>query len=240
MTKIATARPIRRVTVVLAAGVAALVALTGCGADKLVEKATEQAVEKAAESDSGQDVDVDLDFENGDFSIRTEDGEFTIDTDEDGNIVYRGPDGEVAIDADGNYVATDADGNTITATEEDGTTVVESDAGTAVYGDAVDLPDDFPSVVPLPDGFVAQYAQKFAEASGDAWTAMGNVDRDVSEVVETFTSQLEAAGFASEVVSATGGGTLMSFAGDDYRLTATVVPNDDGTSTFSVIVEPNE
>ena len=100
-----------RSTTLTAALTTASLALAACSGEDLAER----VVENRLEAETGEDVDID--FDDGDFSVRTEDGEITFDADEDGNVSISGSseDGEFSIES------------------EDGETVIESEDGSATF-----------------------------------------------------------------------------------------------------------
>jgi hypothetical protein len=96
---------------------------TGCSGEKLAEKIAENRIE----AEGGGDVDID--FDDGDVSIKTDD---------DGNVSILGS-------------GQDGDGN-IRIDSENGETVVEGDDGTAVFSQSGDLPDASPLRSRYPTG----------------------------------------------------------------------------------------
>lgn len=68
----------QRRSVTAAVSLLLVIGLAGCG------QLAEEAVEQAIESDTGEDVEIDLDSDDGSLSITGDDGEFTVDIDEDG------------------------------------------------------------------------------------------------------------------------------------------------------------
>jgi hypothetical protein len=144
-------------------------ALTACG------NATETGIEKLVESQGGGNVDLDLDGDGG-FSVQTEEG-------------------GMSIDEDGNFVITDADGSVVTgnADAESGEFSVESEDGSFSAGATTELPEEWPSEIPDPDGLAITSATVIGSDTEQAITVAGTVDGD--GFVESYGSALEAAGF---------------------------------------------
>lgn len=65
---------LNRTRLIAAALAVPLVAVTGCGTDKLADKASEKAAEKILESAGGEDVDIDIDQDSGKATFRDADG----------------------------------------------------------------------------------------------------------------------------------------------------------------------
>lgn len=129
----------------VAPAVAVAVFASGCGAivEEAVEQAAERALEEGIEGDGEVNIDLD-DLEDGNVTIEVEgaDGEEgTIEFDtESGTIEIEGVEGEDAtIDFDA------GDG-------EDATVEFESEDGEGSFSLNADLPEDWPSEFPLPDG----------------------------------------------------------------------------------------
>jgi hypothetical protein len=162
-------------------GTAALaLALSSC------DSATETGLEQLVESQGGGDVDLDL---GGDgFSIETEDGSMTV-------------------DEDGNFVITDADGNVVTgeADSETGDVVVESEDGSFSTGATTELPDEWPSDVPEPNGLSIANATVIGSDTERTISVGGSASGE--EFVESYASALESAGF-TEDSSFTADGTI--------------------------------
>ncbi len=156
---------IRRV-IVVAAGFA--MALSACG------NATETGIEQLIESQGGGDVDLDLDGDGG-FSVQTEEG-------------------GMSIDEDGNFVITDADGSVVTgnADSESGEFNMESEDGSFRVDASGEIPEEWPSDVPRPEG-VAEASATVTQSSEElAITVTGRADESF---VDDYGSTLEGDGF---------------------------------------------
>lgn len=144
-----------------------VIALTACG------NATESGVERLIESQGGDEVDVDLDGDGG-FSVQTEDG-------------------GMSIDEDGNFVITDADGSTVTgnADSESGDFTAESDDGSFRIDTSGEIPDEWPSDVPRPDGITGASSTITQTATELSITITGQADESF---VDDYGSALEGDG----------------------------------------------
>jgi hypothetical protein len=157
----------RRATAAITAAGLAL-ALSACG------NATETGIEKLIESQGGGDVDLDLDGDGG-FSMQTEEG-------------------GMSIDEDGNFVITDADGSTIrgNADSETGGFSAESDDGSFRVDASGEIPEEWPSDVPQPDGIDGASSSVTQSTSELAITVTGQAD---ASFVDDYGSKLESNGF---------------------------------------------
>ena len=175
-----------RTTAWAGAGLALVMAFSGCGAiaEKATERAFEEALEAGIESDSGEKVEIDLDAGNGSFSISGEDGEeFSIDFDEE--------EGTVSMNADGEEVVMSVD-------EEEGTVTIEGegdDGETSFQLGGTELPEQWPNWMPEVDGEVLSTSQ--IGSDDDGWfmsAAWGSTESTTagSDVVE----QLKSNGFS--------------------------------------------
>lgn len=183
---------------------------SGCGGDKLAEN----FVEDRLEAEGGGDVDIDLD--GGDFSIKTEDGEFSIKTDGDGNVSVQGS-------------GTDGDGN-FTIDSENGETVFEGEDGTAVLSQNGDLPDGFPSEVPVPDDLTILFAQSATSGDGTGYSVSGTTSSSIDDVASQMQLGLESNGFDQEQLTTTPDGSLMVYRSASYVVTAIIGESNDVTS----------
>jgi hypothetical protein len=160
-------KPTRR-AIVLVAAAGFTLTLTACG------NATETGIEQLIESQGGGDVDLDLDGDGG-FSVQTEEG-------------------GMSIDEDGNFVITDADGSVVTgnADSESGDFNVESEDGSFRVDASGEIPEEWPSDVPRPEGLEGTSATVTQSPTELAITVTGQAD---DSFVDDYGSTLEGDGF---------------------------------------------
>jgi hypothetical protein len=103
----------------------------------------------------------------------------------------------MTVDENGNFVITAENGETITgsADGEDGSMSVEGEDGSFSGGATTELPDEWPSDVPTPDGLAIASAFVVSETGSDAITVSGTVDGE--DFLDEYGAQLEDAGFES-------------------------------------------
>lgn len=200
----------------------ALVA-TACSGEDIAERIAENQIEKQIEAEGGGDVDIDLD--SGNFSVKTEDGEFSIQTDGDGNVSIQGG-GE---DGDGSF----------TIESEDGETVVESDDGTAVFTQGGELPEGFPSEIPVPNDFVVIYAQSASSDEGQGFSVAGTSSVPVADVTADTQAALDAAGYEQQQVTTTPDGSLLVYSGPSYDVMVAIGTGSDGETSVTMTVTPS-
>ena len=142
-------------------------AITSCG------NATETGVEKLIESQSGGDVDIDLD--GGGLSVQTDEG-------------------GMSIDEDGNFVITDADGSVVTgnADSETGDFSAESEDGSFRVDTSGEIPEEWPSDVPRPEGIEGASSTVTQSSTELAITVTGQAG---DSFVDDYGSTLEDNGF---------------------------------------------
>ncbi|MDJ0768201.1 MAG: hypothetical protein QNJ12_05375 [Ilumatobacter sp.] len=202
----------------LAAAVAALV-IAGCSGEDIAEN----IVENQIESETGEDVDID--FDDGNVRFQSEDGEFEMRVDDEGNVSIEGSgeDGDFSLQSD------------------DGETVIESEDGSMTISEGADLPDGFPSDVPLPDDFTIDYSQSVTTPDGDAFTIGGEAPGVASEVTGDYVAALDDAGFEQLQVMTMADGGFFAFDAGDYDVSGSVSEGETPESSFWMInVTPSE
>jgi hypothetical protein len=154
-------------SILLAATFAAAIALSSCS------EAADEGLEQLIEQQTGENVEIDS--ENGGFSVETEDGSMTI-------------------DEDGNFVVTDEDGETVTgqAGAEDGDFQVESDDGSFRVDTSGGVPEEWPSDIPQPEGLGELSSTVSSTADELLITITGKAD---AGFVDDYGAQLESSGF---------------------------------------------
>jgi hypothetical protein len=170
------------------------------------------------------DGDVDLEFGDDGFSVESDDGSFSI-------------------DKDGSFTVTDEDGEETTGDfdldAEGGDLSIESDDGSVEFNSGSELPEDWPTEVPEPDGVTIQSAMTVAEDDGSSIIVTGTIQDDPDEWAGGYGSQLESAGF-NEDSNFTNGGNVTAFYTND-TLGVTVIAasvGDDTTVSISITQMP--
>lgn len=188
--------------------VAGATVLTACG------DSAESGVEKLIEEQGGGDVDINSD--DGGFSIQTEDGSMTV-------------------DENGNFVVTDENGETITggADSDDGSMTVGGEDGGFSGGATTELPDQWPSDIPAPDGLVIASAFVVSDTGSDSISVSGTVDGE--GFLDEYGSQLEAAGFESKSEFSADGTANRMYSGDTWNVGISYAEDESGNQvTISV------
>jgi hypothetical protein len=196
------------------------VVLSACSGEDIAEKAIEQQLE--AEGDG--DVDVDID-EDGGISIQGPDGSTVINVDEDGgNIEIGGEDGANMV---------------IEGTGDDAEIRIEGSDGETFISNT-QLPDNFPSNVPLPDGLDVQLGQTSSSPDGDIYLVAGISTTDFSDLTDQYIDQLEGAGFAQQALTNTPEGSFFTYGDADYILSGSIGPDsmDSSQTAFNLTVVP--
>ena len=183
-------------TIKISAAVAACLAFSACGA--IAEKVAEEGAERLIEAEGGENVELDFDSDDGSFSIETEEGGFSLDedgnfvvTDQDGSVFTgsAGDDGLVVLDEDGDpvlNVSGDADGGEI---------LVEGNDGESVYRVVTDIPEEWPSDVPLPEGLDIEGGSYVAAEGETLITVIGSPSGSAVEYTDNWLSSVASSGF---------------------------------------------
>jgi hypothetical protein len=172
---------------------------------------SERAAEEIIEQQlEAEGENVDIDLNDGDVRIETPEGSTVINVDEDGN-------GEIQFEGG------------------DGSGQVQFDEG-----GGVDLPDNYPSEVPLPDGLNIQSATSFDAPEGPTFIITGAIDGDFSAATEAYASALGSAGFEQQSMTESTDGTFFAFVGDGWAISGGIYPDttDNDGSIASVNVVP--
>ena len=116
--------------------------------------------------------------------------------------------------------------------------IVETDAdGTRVADNVAELPEGFPSSVPLPAGLAITYRSS-TSASDQTWGVAGEIVGAPTDVIDEYVAQLEAAGFEQVVFDLDGDSAIMSYDDGVFVATAAIGPLGDG-SQFNLNVQPS-
>jgi hypothetical protein len=198
-----------------------VMAATSCSGQDLAES----IVENRIESESGEDVDIE--FGDDGLSIQTEDGEFSLDIDQDG-------DGNVSV------TGSDEEGE-FTIEAEDGEMTIESEEGSSTFSSSGDMPEGFPSDVPLPDDFNVQFSQVADTPEGQSFVLNGEVDGAPQPIMESYVAVLEGAGYGQQMLTTTPDSGFFVYDNGTYDVAGQVVAGiDAGKSTMNVTVSPSQ
>ncbi len=120
---------------------------------------------------------------------------------------------------------------------EEGKVTVTGPSGEAVsVGEGVDLPDNWPADVPVPDGTLMGVSVD--QANGTAW-AMWQLPAGTPEPVAAYKSALESGGFTVTSETSTSGMTVLTAEGNAQQVE--VVGGDvDGELSLTVSVSSQE
>ncbi len=183
-------------SVKISAAVAACLAFSACGA--IAEKITEEGAERIIEAESGEDIELDFDSGDGSFSIETEEGGFSLD--EDGNFVVTDQDGSVFTGSasDDQLVVLDEDGNPVLNVNGDGSggeILVQGNDGESVYRVVTEIPAEWPSQVPLPEGLDVEGGSYVAAEGETLITVIGTPPGSAVDYVDSWLASVASSGF---------------------------------------------
>ena len=213
---------------------AAALVHAGCSGEDLAES----VIERQIESESGEDVDID--FEDGEISIQTEDGEIVMQS-EDGEISIQTEDGEIVMQSDGDQTVIQSDDGEIVMQSDGDETTFQSEDGEVVIGSSTgELPDDFPSEIPLPDGLAIEYTQSMSMDEGQSFIVGGNVGGDIGDVMDEYVTSLEAAGFTQLQLTTMPEGGFFAYDNGTWGVGGSVGEGADGAAAFVITVTPAE
>jgi hypothetical protein len=206
---------------ILTSSAVGLIVLAGCGGGSdISEGLIERQIESAANEEG---VDVDIDLENGNFSVQTEDGDFEMNSDGNGNFTITGSDGEEQFSAEG-----DGDGNVVIDTE-DGELTMSTDT---------DIPDGFPDL-PLPDDLTVTMAQEAAMDDATSYTVIGSAPGDWESYLDELTGYLEGNGYTQNSVTTSPDGAFFSYSSDTLSLNGSLGSDTaGGQMTVTLVVTP--
>ena len=108
--------------------------------------------------------------------------------------------------------------------DEDGEFSVDTGDGSFSAGD--ELPEGFPDSVPLIEGSIVFALANSEVAGAESFAVNKETALSVDEASAEITSQLEGAGFTSELALGAGGGT---FVNDEFEVFVLVVAEGDGS-----------
>ncbi len=201
---------LRRPLIALAA-TGFVLASTSCG------NATESGIEELIESQGEGDVDIDLDGGGDGFSVQTEDG-------------------GMSIDEDGNFVITDADGSTVTGNADSETVrfTAESEDGSFRIDASGEVPEEWPSDVPSPEGIEGASSTVTQSATELAITVTGQAGESF---VDDYGSTLEDNGFERTSNFESDANITRVFENETWTVSINSFPGED-TSQVAVSLFP--
>ena len=149
-------------------------------------------------------------------------GDVDIDID-DGNVSIQGEDGEIQFNVD----------------EENGETVISTPEGQTVIGSG-ELPDEFPSEIPLPDGATIDSASSVSADDGLAFFISGSIDGEFGAATDAYKAALESAGFEQQTMTDSTDGTFFGFVSSAWNVSGGIYPDaaDGEGSQFGINVFP--
>jgi hypothetical protein len=203
-------------TIKISAAVAACVAFSACGA--VAEKVTEEGAERLIEAESGENVELDFDSDDGSFSLETEEGGFSL-------------------DEDGNFVVTDQDGSVFTGSANDadgGGILVQGDDGESVYRLVTDIPAEWPSEVPRPEGIAIEGGSYVAAEGETLITVIGTPSGSAVDYTDSYLSSVASAGFVEtgRFDQSADGSTTAQRSYENANWTLNINGYDDGESSI--------
>ena len=222
-----TARSRTARAIALGAGVAALTA--ACSS------ATEEGIEQLIESQSGGDVEIDLD--DGGFSFESDEGSFAID--EDGNFVVEGEDGEVVtgqanddgFTVEGEYGVAD-----FSIDGKDGDIVVETEDGSFEFNEGSEIPDEWPSDVPVPENLAVTSSSFIGDDTTNQSTVTGDIDGSPVEYAEAYGARLIGQGFEETGVFTSGDDVTATYMSDAYTVGINGIGSTDASFVTITVV----
>jgi hypothetical protein len=178
--------------------------------------ALEEVIEKAL------DGDIDIEFGEDGFSVESEDGSLSIDGDGTFTVVDEDGDettGEIDIDADGGDLSIDG-----------------QDAGVE-FSTGSELPADWPSDVPVPDGIAITSSTSLDEDGAASIILTGTSSGDPVGWANAYGEQLQDAGF-NEESRFVADDDVTAFYLDDTWNVAVIATGASGSTSVSVSVNP--
>lgn len=128
----------------------------------------------------------------------------------------------------------DATGGSVDVNIDSGGMEVDTGDGSYSSGESAEVPDDFPSEVPLIEDGGATLIGAYTDATG--WILTYEMEDTSEEVCKTYIDSIEAAGFAEESRFETSGDFTGVFSNDDYQVIAGCGP----TAGASIQVMKND
>jgi hypothetical protein len=143
----------------------------------------------------------------------------------------------MSIDEDGNFVITDADGSVVTgnADSESGEFTAESEDGSFRIDASGEIPEEWPSDVPSPEGIEGASATVTQSATELAITVTGQADESF---VDDYSSTLEDAGYEQTSNFESDANVTRVYENDAWTVSINSFPDGD-TSQVAVSLFPS-
>lgn len=124
---------------------------------------------------------------------------------------------------------------------ESGQVDVSTPDGDMSFGEGTELPEDFPSEIPLPADYQLNSAMSTTADGADGWTISGELPEATADTFDDLIAEFTAAGWTttSDSSSQTGGGTASTAMLDDgtWQVIVSVQVGVEGTpDSFSYLV----
>ncbi len=132
-------------------------------------------------------------------------------------------------------VAEDVMGGGDVEIEDDSMTVTDAEGNEMAVGEGISIPETWPSDVPLYEG--GELAMVTVQADGTAY-AMWTLSEAPAEAMDSYSSDLEGAGYSLEQ-DADLGGTLMREFRSSTRTVSVVAGEGEGMTTLNVTAVTN-
>ncbi len=209
--------------------VGVLVLATACG------DSGQEGIEQLIEQQSGGSVDVEF-GDDGGISVQSEDGSFSID--EEGNFVVVDENGEVItgdIDANGDSINIESDQGNVVVDGDGGNVQISGDEGDVSFQTGSDIPADWPSAVPVPDGLTVVSSATFDEGGGRlTFSVQGVPATDAAGFVADYGAALEAAGFDRSSFFESPSGVSATWETGSWMVS--LIGGDDGSGSDAMTV----
>ncbi|HUF97001.1 MAG TPA: hypothetical protein VMM60_02655 [Ilumatobacter sp.] len=183
-----------------------------CSGDDLAES----IVERQIEAETGDDVDFQIN--DGGMTFESEEGSMTVDA--DGNMIIESPEGSILVNADG-------DGN-VEMIGEDGESTYTATAGG-------DLPDEFPTDIAIPGGFILLDSSVMGDATMSLVTVAFGTNDSVDDAGTAITASLEAAGYERQQFVDQDSMLYITYLRGEETVTVTVADEPSGSGQDNVV-----
>lgn len=141
-------------------------------------------------------------------------GEASVELDGE-NVSIKGNDGELSIE-------TDLENQEITFTNEKGETITTKTGG--------ELPENFPSDIPLPENAVIEQASELKEENRNGYQVIYTTDEDRNSLFDRYTSYAENRGFTLDEQLKSDAVLLLRATGQEGGIYLQIIGQNDNTS----------